>query len=242
METIVKLKTADNHTINGTLNSVDSDTLIIFVHGLTGGQWEHHYLRAPEFFNPKGIDTFKFDFYSSEEEGRVFSETSVPVHSQDLTQVLKHFKDKYQKLILVGHSLGAPVILETNLEAVERIILWDPADGISSYDDIARKEGTYHEVGDYYTINNCGKEIIIGKPMIDSWIKASDTEYYASKITKPCKFIFAGQESKKKSWGPYIDQLTVEHDQVTIEGASHVFFEEGTLQKAYEEMHSWITK
>lgn len=59
MEKRIKLQTADNHIIYGTLNSVKSENsrLVIFVHGLTGNQNEHHYFNAVPFFTKNGFDT-----------------------------------------------------------------------------------------------------------------------------------------------------------------------------------------
>ena len=62
----IKLKTDDDHTIYGTLDSSKSKSLLIFVHGITGGQNEHHYFNAVPFFTTKDFDTFRFDFYSRE--------------------------------------------------------------------------------------------------------------------------------------------------------------------------------
>ena len=55
MEQFLKLDTSDGHVIHGTLNSLESkkDKLIIFVHGLSGSQSEHHYFNAPAYFCPQ---------------------------------------------------------------------------------------------------------------------------------------------------------------------------------------------
>ncbi len=54
MEEEIQLKTKDNHIIYGTINSKQSSkTLLVFVHGLTGDQYEHHYFNAVPFLQKK---------------------------------------------------------------------------------------------------------------------------------------------------------------------------------------------
>jgi len=113
----IALKTQDNHKIFGTLDLNDNSVLLIFVHGFTGNKDEHHYFNAVPFFMKNNFDTFRFDFYAREtNHARPLAESSITTHSQDLEVVIDHFKDKYDELILIGHSLGPLVILNTDLE------------------------------------------------------------------------------------------------------------------------------
>jgi pimeloyl-ACP methyl ester carboxylesterase len=70
MQKELQFITVDNYTIYGTLDSASSDTLIIFIHGLTGNQYEHHYFNAVPFFNNHDYDTFRFDLYSKRKNAR----------------------------------------------------------------------------------------------------------------------------------------------------------------------------
>lgn len=59
-------------------------------------------------------------------------------------------------------------------------------------------------------------------------------------MTKPCKFIFAGNYNKQQARQPYLTEIPVEHSIASIAGASHGFIEEGTEQKLFEETFIWI--
>ena len=125
MQEKTELKTEDNHIIYGTLDSNNNSNLLIFIHGFTGSQNEHHYFNAVPFFTKNNFDTFRFDFYSKNKNGRSLSDCSLTDHSNDLNLIINNFKDKYDKLILIGHSLGSLVILKSDLSNVSKIILWD---------------------------------------------------------------------------------------------------------------------
>lgn len=229
------INTNDNHIIYGTLDSGGNDTLLIFVHGITGNQNEHHYFNAAPFFLEKGFDTFRFSFYSYEPKARPLVESTITTHTKDLEQVIASFKDRYKRIILVGHSLGCNVILKTNLESISRIVLWDPTKGFES---IEEKNGEYNESLDKYILH-WGMDIIVSTEMIDEW-QNFDLHELTQNIVVPCKFIFAGAYNKHEIWAPYLDQVKVESESVIIEGATHVFDEEGTEKELFEETLKWI--
>ena len=236
MEEEIQLKTKDNHIIYGTLNSRQNNpTLLIFVHGLTGNQDEHHYFNAVPFFTEKGFDTFRFDFYSRNPNARRLSESSITTHSVDLKLIIDSFKNRFENIILIGHSLGALVILNTDLSDISKIVLWDPTTG---FNDIKDKKGVYSSELDKYILN-WGMDIIIGKQMVEEW-KSLNQNQLIKKITVPCKFIFAGNYNKHILWKPFLDKINIKNDNVIIEGATHGFIEEGTEQKLFNETLTWI--
>ena len=110
MESNITIPTPDDYLIHGILRDKGT-TLVIFVHGLAGNVHQALFYNASRFFANKGYATFCFDLYSGEEKGRLLSECSIETHAADVTTVLKHFCSKYDKIYLVGHSLGGPSIL-----------------------------------------------------------------------------------------------------------------------------------
>lgn len=238
MQTEIQLKTPDNHVIYGTLDSKEkSQSLIIFVHGITGNQNEHQYFNAAPFFTEKGFDAFRFDFYPREPNVRSLSEISITSHTQDLKLIIDNFKEKYQDLILIGHSLGGLVILNTDLTDISKIVLWDPTTGFS---DIKEKQGSYSSDLDKYILH-WGMDIIVSKQLIEEW-KSLDINNLVEKLNTPCKFIFAGNTDKHKLWQPFLEKIKTKNEIVEIENATHCFTEEGTEQKLFQETFNWIKK
>jgi pimeloyl-ACP methyl ester carboxylesterase len=228
MEEYIEIPTEDNHIIYGTLNySSRKTSLIIFVHGLTGSQQEHHYYNAPAFFNDS-FETFRFDFYPNRPKGRMLSECSISLHAKDLQLVIGHLKGKYKKIFLVGHSLGCPVILRANLKEISKIVLWDPTKGIKKIED---KNCAFIPSLDKYLLN-WGKEMLVSQKMIDEWKESSNLESEIKKITVPCKFIFAGRHDILPAWLPIVKKSGLPY--TVIENATHVFVEEGAEKKLFE--------
>jgi hypothetical protein len=229
MEKFLQIPTKDNHIIYGTLNSYENkkDKLIIFVHGLSGNQHEHQYFNAVPFFCSKGFDTFRFDFYPNEDNSRQSSESSILTHSYDLNTVVEYFKDKYKKLYLIGHSLGCLAIINANLESIYKIIYWDPNYGFES---LEKKNITYDKNMNKYILH-WGYESIVSKELIKQWKESYNVKEYSKRLSGDCSFVFAENEDKYDTWKEYIKK----YKYAIIDGASHRFIEEGTLNKLFEE-------
>ncbi len=231
----IKLKTPDNHFIYGTIDSNKNQVLLLFVHGITGNQNEHQYFNAVSFFTKKGFDIFRFDFYSDKKMARSLTESSITSHSKDLELIIYELKKKYKKIILIGHSLGAPVILKTNLSSILKIVLWDPTTG---FKDIKDQEGEYCPILDKYILH-WGIDIIVGKQMVEEW-RSLDINNLIEKLSIPCKFIFAGNYNNNEIWQPFLNNIKVINESIIIDGASHCFIEEGVEEKLFEETLKWI--
>lgn len=238
MEHEIKIKTSDNHIIYGTLNSLpkDNKNLIIFVHGLSGNQYEHHYFNAVSFFNKKCFNVFRFDFYAREPKARPLIQSTITTHANDLKSVIKHFKNKYKNIVVIGHSFGALVILNTDLSNVSRIVFWDPS---TNFKDIKEKNGSFNADLDKYVLH-WGIDMLLNKEMVEEW-KKSNLNKLIDKLTIPCKFIFAGDKIKYNLWKPFLEKIKIKNQTAIIEGATHCFYEEGTEQKLFEETLKWLT-
>lgn len=236
MKQEVSIETPDNFTIYGTLDSKEkSDSLLIFVHGLSGSKDEHHYFNAVPFFTERGFDTFRFNLYSRKSKARPLSISSISTHTKDLNSVIKNFKEKYSNIYLIGHSVGCLAIMKANLQNVNSIVLWDSA---SSIKNIEEKKGAFiPELNKY--ILHWGMDIIVSKEMIEEW-KSIDNAKLIEKINIPCHFIFAGNYNKHETWLPIIKSSNKDFKSIIIDGATHGFIEEGIETKLFEETYNLI--
>ena len=234
MEKEIIIPTKDSYKIYGTLNSkTKSNTLLIFAHGLSGNQYEHYYFNGAKFFAKEGFDTFRFDFYARKNNARPLIKSTIATHVKDLESVISNFKNKYQNIVLIGHSIGALVILKSNLSNINKIILWDPTNGMKN---IKEKNCSFNKKLDKYVLH-WGLDIIISKEFIEEW-KNTNIEKLIKNIEIPCKFIFAGNSSKHEIWKPFL--IKTKHKASIVKGATHCFYEEGTLEKLFQETLSWL--
>jgi len=89
---------------------------------------QHHRLvfNAARYFKTKGFHTFRPSLYSEEDKGRVLEDCSIGTFVEDINSVIYYFKETYDQIYLVCHSLGF-VILDCDTDDIERIALWDPS-------------------------------------------------------------------------------------------------------------------
>jgi pimeloyl-ACP methyl ester carboxylesterase len=112
-----------NHNIHWKLNSKQkSNKLIIFVHGLWGNINEHMFFNWYKFFNDQWFDTFRLDLYYQ----IGLTDNTILNQSKDLEATINYFKDRYNEIYLVWHSLWWPIILLADTNLVKKIILRDP--------------------------------------------------------------------------------------------------------------------
>lgn len=230
MQKELQFITVDNYTIYGTLDSASSDTLIIFIHGLTGNQYEHHYFNAVPFFNNHGYDTFRFDLYSKRRNARQLWECSITIHSNDLQFLVDHFTGSYKKIVLVGHSLAVGVILWCHLDHIDKIVFRDPT---CWFDDIEKDKHWYYcPPLDAYILNR-GLQPFINHTMLQQW-KSLDPADLVHRITVPCWFVFAGKYNKYDVRKPYLSNIAVKYQVYTVDNATHGFVEPWTEQQLFE--------
>ncbi|MEX0931854.1 MAG: alpha/beta hydrolase [Candidatus Paceibacterota bacterium] len=244
MERYTKFKTKDDHVIYGILNTSNrsSETLAIFVHGLTGHPNEHTFFNASRLFPKKGIDVFRFYLYAGEKGGRKLSECTIATHAKDLDTVISHFRKKYKTIAVIGHSLGGPTILKSDFLRVDNIILWDPSCHTQSKKYLPKKvRMDNREV----CIDEWGTEFLVNPKMFEElfWFNGKNEIDLIRKIRVPFKVIVAGKTASLNKGGKiYCDNANGPKELVVIKKAGHTFDEEGVEENLLSETLSWIKK
>lgn len=243
MEKTFKLKTSDGHTIYGVINTTDkkSNLLAVFVHGLTGHPNEHFFYNAAQQFPKKGVDVVRFSLYADGKDSRKLSECDVTTHSKDLDTVVRHFRNKYKNIAVIGHSLGSPTILKSDISKVDVIVLWDPsclwgkkAEGLKQVS--INNQATY--------VTDWGTETILNKNIVKEW-EWFDAENELSLIAglgKPLKVIAAGKGILVNGSKKYIKVAQKPKELTIIAGATHCFDEEGKEKILLDETILWIKR
>ena len=240
MEQAITIPTFDKHLIYGTLNSHQkSKSIIIFVHGLTGHQNEHLFYNAARFFPARGYNTLRFDLYGWQKKARKFRDTTIKIHGKDITTVINYCKDQgYEKIFVVGHSLGGPSVLLANLSQTVAIVLWDPSFNLRKRAPSVYQYDTHLET---YIIH-WNIEIILGKKMYQEWKSFPDGSSLIEKITLPVKIIAAGKGRLVEGAKKYFAHTTSQKSLMIIPDAGHTFDEEGAAEKLFQETLMWVKK
>lgn len=243
MEKKIKIKTSDAHVIYGVLNTKEkkSNTLAVFVHGLTGHPNEHTFYNAAQSFPGKGVDVFRFALYTGEKRGRKLSECTISTHANDLDKVISYFRKKYQSIAVIGHSLGSPTILKSNTSKVDAIVLWDPSYLKRGSSDAPKKVKINDK--ELY-LEEWGTEYLLNPAMYQEWNEFDGIKELplVSKLKKPLKVIAAGKGILKEGSKKYIEVAEEPKDLVIIKNASHTFDEEGVEKKLLKETLDWVKR
>lgn len=241
MEQKIKINVEDGYRICGTLNynKVIKKKLIIFVHGLTGHQNEHQFYNAVKFFNRKGYSTFRFDLYSMDNNSRSLTNSTMAKHISDLNLVISHFKNRYEQIFLVGHSLGGMIILQSNISPIVSLVLWDPSlkKGLM---ELVNKDCHFNEKIRKYIVS-WGVEYLLDEKMINEWKNINDDSVIEN-ISKPVKIICAEKGSVKRLWQKYFLKIKAEKEFFIIKNAGHCFDEEGSEEKLFKGTLDWFKK
>lgn len=243
MEKSLNFRTKDGYKIYGTLNTgrKRSKSVVIFVHGLTGHRNERHFYNAARFFPAKGFDTYRFDLYSGSKGGRSLSDCTVRIHASDLEIVMMHLGKEYPRMHVVGHSLGGPTIVLTDISRVSSIVLWDPSDMPGLADIVEGQERTLkkNKISGRYVVD-WGVEYILGKKMAEEF-KTLRPAPLVTNIEKPIKII-AAQYGNPRGSRAYFKYANKPKELLVIDKASHYFDEEGKQERLFKETLSWVKK
>ena len=104
-----------------------TDTIVILLHGFLASR-EHNILKASAIaLSRSGYAAYRVDLSGNgDSEGR-FEDSTPNKQIQDTGAIVKHFKEKYSKVYLMGHSLGGSVsIAVAAVGGVEAIITVAP--------------------------------------------------------------------------------------------------------------------
>lgn len=229
----IRIGTGDGATIFGILDEVkNSDRLVIFIHGLTGNKEEHQYENAVPVFNEAGYSTLRIDLYSDNPDARHLMECTLDTHVSDVHKVIDNFKEVYESIYLVGHSIGAPTIIFADHKQVKALGLWDP-----SFEILENIELYAEPFEDKYKLK-WGKDLFVRKEFVKSLNVVNQKQI--DRINVPTTLIFAGESELEERWRPHHKDIKAEHEVVVIKGADHGFSSAEFEKQLFETTLNWF--
>lgn len=244
MEKIIKRKISKTLYLSGVLNTTKrkSDKLVVFVHGLGSTVYDHNFIMGSKLLVANGFDTFRIDLYPAKwENGRILTETDISTHVSDLNYFINHFKNKYKKIYLIGHSLGGPVILLANNNLASAISLWDPSTNLGSGLVGVKKFAKYNKALDLY-IYTGRVERLISKKMYREWHSVPTPKDLIKNVKSPIQIIVAGKGVLAKAAKEYYKYASKPKNLVFVKNAGHRFTEEGISELLLENTLRWLMK
>ena len=126
-------KTSDGIELNGILekNNTRNNVCVIMCHGIRSDSNERgNFVELYKALNDRGIDSFRFDFRGHGENTLDFIEVSITSMINDLEATIELIqKLKYNKIVLLGASMGASILSLIDYDKyvdIIGLILWYP--------------------------------------------------------------------------------------------------------------------
>ena len=220
------IEAADGKVIYGMHDydmSRNTDSVMIFCHGLSGSMYEYHYVRAAELAVDAEIGAVRFNFYDSHDDARCLSECDLSVHCSDLHAVVDHWRERYSTIYLVGHSMGVPVVIDAAVPWVAACVYWDP---VIWYETLKEKRIGYNEKSGVYTRTK-RVEYVLNEQMVADWKKTGDIADYENRLHEKSVFVFAELWGKYSAWKEYLWDCP--HH--LMAWATHSFVERGVIEE-----------
>lgn len=108
----IELLNFEKEKLSNNLNSNNSNILAIMVHGFMGSKDFDFFVELENYFDSIEIDSFRFDFSGNGKSQGLFSESTISKQKKELNNVLNYFKKKYEKILIIAHSMGCSVSLK----------------------------------------------------------------------------------------------------------------------------------
>lgn len=206
----IKIKGTKGEIITGDyLEKDESNTVIVFLSGLTGGRTSRLVSDSSLFFFKNGFSTFSFDFFNPTSKSVLQLNFSIYDYLGILKGIINFFNNKYSRIVLVGHSFGAVISILflnkyrscLNME----IILWDPSilsqitNWISGYFKYDTNKRLYYGIGG-------GKRIIANDIFYSSLLDFKDSTYILE-LLNPKTCIIGAEKGASENAKQYFSKL-----------------------------------
>ncbi len=242
MEKQIKISIDKKKKVYGFLRGNLFDTLVMFVHGLTGDMNEHQFFNGARFFEKKEFSSFRFNLYSWQKDARKLHECTLTTHAFDLDLVIKYFRKKgVKKIFVAGHSYGGKTILMSDKKNFNAVVLWDPSHNLyPAFSDPSSLVYVKNLKG-YIESNDTSYGFLIGEKMVKEE-KSYPWKEKIKEIKVPIKIICAEKGVLVRGCKLYYKFANKPKSLVIIKGANHCFDEEGAEKKLFQETVDWFDK
>ena len=190
-------------------------------------------------FEAQGFASFRYDQYSWRKDSRNLVDSTVDLLAGDLDQVVAYFrKRKFQKIIVIGHSLGAWIILKSPMKGFDGVVFWD---GSYKLNKIYRKRF----VPGVGCVQKWGIDIAFGKKWIDEAQAFTKPELSLRGIKCPIKLIYSagpGGGGILDGAKAYYREANSPKSLTILKTADHNFCNDGVVEKLTTTTIAWLRR
>jgi pimeloyl-ACP methyl ester carboxylesterase len=241
METPFSIPTVDGKRIYGAMHvpALKTSSIAILVHGLTGHMDEYLHLTFARSSATRPFAVARFNQYDDRDGARRFYDSTISLHVADTKAVMKYLQSLgYEKLALIGHSLGAPVAIAAVDTDTRALVLWDPTSSPAErVRDWETRDPKHH-----IAYLDWQMRVILGEKWLEDAKTFPDSYAQLSQLKLPVKIIAAEVGGKLAYGQRYRAALGRDHAFAVVPNAGHTFVEEGAIEGLIAETSGWLNQ
>jgi len=210
---------------------------VVQVHGLGGDMGSFSQLTMARFFASRGIPVFRFNQYTDLAGGRQFHQTTISGHVEDTRLVMDYAVGMgFKEIVLIGHSLGAAVVITAADARTNGLILWDPAGAPAEriVDWESRDERLNLAYLDWRT------RVILGEDWISDAKRFPDPFKRLGTLDMPVAIIAADDGGLIAQCERFRAAARPSAHYVTLKGCGHTFLEQGAIEQLQASSLGWL--
>lgn len=225
-------------SVAGTMRSTGRATsVVIFVHGFLSHSNEHIFFNGSKYLSHHGYDSFRFDLCSFTTQPNKTTETSIKTHAELISGVVAHFRKLYTSVHIVGHSLGCPIILLSELSGVASLVFWEPS---IEPKDVFRKATQL--TNNYFEIPTARFSILLEKRILDEARSLKTIPELLRHSLIPLLIITAGNAGWRVGQEMYYKNANQPKQLYMIPNSGHNFDEDGAEEILLKETVAWLSR
>ncbi len=177
------------------LSEKETKSLIILVHGFTGSRNGpgNLFIELAEDLTSKGFNVLRFNFRFTTDDWNEFHKMTMEGEVSDLKLIINEMSKKYDKIGLVGESMGGSISILSYNEKVKCLVLWYTAlfrreTALSKRFLSKEKLQELEKTGFIRGKKSNGQEYKVGKDFVKE-IETIDIVPHAKKISCPTLLI-----------------------------------------------------
>lgn len=241
-ESMIVLDAFDGKKIYSVWNKagdVLSDKVVILAHGLTGHANEYLHQMTRIYFNERGYDVVRINFYNWCEGARNLIDTTLEIHGRDLNTLTEYLRKLYKSIFIAGHSYGGLTLLFSQPQ-VNALAFWDPS--FVPWEEFLQVDVQSLASGQVKVIGG-GVLSVVGQKMLDE-AKSLTFDISSSKAGTifPSSLVVTAEKETALMRRELYDALKCEKTFYEVKGASHCFNEAMTVQELCEQTFNWFER
>lgn len=236
MKTYVELETGLG-IMRGFENVRKQSACLVMFHGFTGNKMETNrmFLNIDRVLKERGISSLRFDWYGHGESDLDFSSLESNILLNQGQAILDYAKGKYEKVYLLGFSMGGAIAINLLKSQPDQLILISPA--INMYDILSKIYKSNLKIGaDFVDLNG----LKLSNKFVESF-KTVSYKDHLNQYPKPVLLIHGTHDQSvpidlSRSLSKNIQNLKY----LEIQGANHGYASFEYMKKITQAIESFL--